>query len=361
MKLRALFAVALLTLVSHSSSIQALDQKTIASRVDRLRQMSEIDRSRFDRNLQEFQKLSDAEKARYRQLHDDLAKDSGQGGALTRLLQTYSAWVQTLTPTQRDELQKETVLSQKLALIRRFKDEQDEPGEQTDSQSPADATGDDGSPQVNAPIKKEAFPLKDVKAVMAVLVNKLPQESRKPEYSDPRLFDYLQIIQASVLQSGDTFRAWPSEPLLKDMVASLSKDSLAQINRPDFKTRRETVLRHLLMGFVKQARDTVKLPTEAEKLQVLEGLSPEERERIMNLPSARMNGYLVTKALEQRGGDALDAFKMLPEYNRQIDDLFQRLEVSPPPRFLQRNRKGVDPRADGKRLLNRPNRNPGDK
>jgi hypothetical protein len=119
---RMTFLTVLLLASGDSSSLFAQDQKLVQARIEHLRQMSEIERARFHRNLEAFQQLSPAEKHQYQQLHQQLAADQSRGGTLTRLMQTYAAWVHTLTPTQRDELQKETVLSQKLALIRRWID-----------------------------------------------------------------------------------------------------------------------------------------------------------------------------------------------------------------------------------------------
>lgn len=87
-----------------------------------------IERDRLNRNIAEFRKLSDAEKEHFRKLHRELKADAASGGNLATLLQTYSVWVQTLTPTQRDELQKESNLSHRFALVRKFKEEQEEPG-----------------------------------------------------------------------------------------------------------------------------------------------------------------------------------------------------------------------------------------
>jgi hypothetical protein len=357
------FMIFLVVCSGSFTRLYALDQKTIAARTDHLRQMSEIERGRFDRNLQEFQKLSEAEKQRYRQLHEGLIKDNSHGGGLSKLLQTYSVWIQTLTPTQRDELQKETTSSQKLALIRRFKDEQDEPSESHEQTPQTDAHPDDVSHQVSTPIKREAFPLKDLRSVIAVLVNRLPSELKKSEFSDPHLSDFIPIIQTSVQAAGGSYREWPDEAQLKEMTTALGKESMSLVNRPDYKTRRDAMVRYLLMGIMKHARDSVRTPSEAEKMQILVGLTQGERDRIWNLPADKMNGFLVKRSVEEKGGDALDAYKKLPEYSRQIEDLFQRFEVPTPARFLLRTKKGpLESRGDGKRPpLNRPNRTPGEK
>ena len=354
----------LIVSVCWSPNLFGLDQKTIGDRTQHLRRMSPIERDRFNRNLEEFQKLSTAEKDRYRKLHQELVDDTSRAGGLAKLLQTYAVWVQTLTPTQRDELQKETNPAQKLALIRRFKDEQDDPSEPHDQQISTNVPDDEPSPQISLPIgKREALFTPDLKAVMTVLVNRLNQDQTKPEFAEPRLADYIPILHASVQSSGTDYRDWPNETLLKEMMAVLGKESLLLVNRPDSKSKRDATIRLLLMGIMKQARDSVRFPTDAEKMQIWQDLSDSERERIVGLPYDRMNQYLIRKSMELKGENSLANFKKLPEYSRQIEDLFQRFEVSPPAKFLQRGKKrGNEPRTDSKRLdSKRTGRNPEDK
>lgn len=357
MKNRLQLSLLVLGLATCGVSAQALDHKTIAARTDRLRQMSELERGRFDRNLQEFEKLSDAEKQKYRQLHRDLADDTARAGGLSKLLETYSLWVQTLTPTQRDELRKETVLSQRIALIRRFKEEQDEPADANDVQQGGTPV-DDIPPPVNVTInKREALAQKDLKNVMAVLVNHLSQQTMNPEFNERRLVDFIPILHASVQTYGGSYTEWPTEPLLKEMTASLTKESTAQVSRSDYKSRREAMIRYLLMGILKQARDAVPIPTESEKSQIWESLGSAERERVANFPLERMNGYLIRKSMELKGGDVLRDFKKLPEYIRQVEELFKLFEVTPPAKLQQRVKKPEAKRTPA----SRPNRSNEDK
>ena len=344
-------------------SLQAVDQQTITLRTDQLRRMSEIERGHLNRNIEEFQKLNEVEKQHYRKLHEELKRDAATGGSLTRTMQTYCLWVQTLTPTQRDELKKELVPAQKLALIRRFKEEQDEPYDLHEShvETPAEPVSEEPAPQMNVSYnKREALWLKDLKAAMTVIVDRLATEKMRPEFSDPHLPDYLPIIHASVQSYGGDYREWPNEKLLQDIIGALSKDLMPQINKQDYSTRRVMVIRMLLLGVMKQARDAVRYPTEEEKLQVLKDLKPDERDRILSLPSERVNGILNKKWIQAKGGESWADFQKISEYHRQIEDLFARLEVQPPPRFVQKPKKGYDrpgdPKGDGKRPQpNRPN------
>ena len=363
MEFRSSFILMLAMSAFSQQNLLAVDQQTIAVRADQLRKMSEIERGHLNRNIEEFQKLSSEEKQHYRQLHDELKHDASTGGSLTRLMQTYSLWVQTLTPTQQDELKKELVPAQKLALIRRFKEEQvlGLSAKRTQLSKPAGPIPDESAqPFYWNYNRREALWLKDLKAVMTVLVDRLATEKMRPEFNDPRLPDYLPIIHASVQSYGGDYREWPNEKLLQDISSVLGKELLPQMNKQDFSTRRATVIRMLLLGIMKQARDSVRPTTEDERLQVLKDLKPEERERVLSLPGDKAIGFLNKKHIQAKGGDSWAEFQKIPEYHRQIEDLFVRLDVTPPPRFVQKPRKGNerpgDPKGDGKRpALNRPN------
>ena len=355
MEFRSSFLLVLVTFGYLPHSLPAVDQQTVTLRTDQLRKMSELERGHLNRNIEEFQKLNDSEKQHYRQLHAELKRDAATGGSLTRMMQTYCLWVQTLTPTQQDELKKELVPAQKLALVRRFKEEQEESIESPDSHSEThiETVTDEPALQFNMNFsKRDALSLKDLRAVSAILVDRLATDKTRPEFSDPHLPDYLPIIQASVQTFGGDYREWPNEKLLQDMIGAISKDLVPQINKQDYSTRRTMVIRMLLQGIMKQARDAVRFPTEDEKLQVLKDLKPEERERILSFPSEKVNDFLNKKWIQAKGGESWADFQKIPEYRRQIEDMFVRLEVTPPPRFVQRGRKGIDrpdPKVDGKR------------
>ena len=343
MKHRAPFTIALAVWGLLPLNLLALDQKMIKERTEQLQKMSEVERDRLNRNIVEFQKLSPAEKQHYRDLHAALLDDRVHVGGLSSLLQTYSIWVQTLTPKQRSELQQETVPAQKLALIHKFKEEQEhrEPSTEPDerhAEEPVQQPSPNFGPRV-------ALSLKDLNAVMAILVDRLPADQTKQEFSHPRLSDYLPIIHASVQSSGGNYREWPDEGLLQQMIGALSKESTPLVSKS--KSKRETLIQLVLLGVIRQARESVHFPSDDEKREILEKLSDTERQRIMNQHKDNMNWFLVQKYFETKGGDSLIAFKKIGEYRRPVEDLFSRLDVPLPPRF-QRSKFGGDrPRAKG--------------
>ncbi|HEY0982439.1 hypothetical protein [Schlesneria sp.] len=341
MRFRVPLLMTLLTLIA-THPCRAVDRQLIASRANQLQKMSPIERDRLNRNIAEFRKLSDAEKEHFRKLHRELKADAASGGNLTTLLQTYSVWVQTLTPTQRDELQKESNLSHRFALVRKFKEEQEEPGEPVESNPPiaAELVTDENVKQLNTVFtKREALVPKDLKSVLKVLTDDLDKQHMQPAFENPDLAAFIPLIHASVQSIGGDYQTWPEQKLLQEMIGSLNKETAQTFSKLNPNSKRDVMVRMLLLGVMKQARDEVKFPTEDEKLQILKEMKPAEREWIMNQSAARMKIYLIRKSMELRGEEALSDFKQIPEYHKQIEELFERFEVAPPPRFLGKTRK----------------------
>ena len=107
---------------------------------DRYRQvekLSELERDRLQRNIVEFRQLSPDQQAHYRDLHQKLEADKTSGGKLSNLLSEYTAWLTTLTPSQRDELSQELDPARKVAIVTRFKREQDARYEAAPTETPA--------------------------------------------------------------------------------------------------------------------------------------------------------------------------------------------------------------------------------
>lgn len=332
MQVRVGFAAPLIAAVVVMTAVTtslALDQKTTTERLNQIKSLPKVERDRLDRNIAEFQTLSPDQKQRVRALHDELLKDRAQSGGLSALMQTYSVWVQTLSPAQRDELQKETDPAKKLALVRRYKDEQDRPKASTSTE----AAHDDPIPPPSARNPpKLALDNKDLAAVIKVLVEGLPSARMRPEYeaSQVPLNLYLPIIEASGQASGN-FRDWPDEIQLKKMIAAVrNKDSATMITKSN--TKRETVIRLMLMGVWKQVMDSVRFPSEDERRQIFEAMDPKEREKIIGHPQEEMTRMLTRKYFESKGDDS---FMKIPDYRRRVVDLFERCDVPPPPRFVR--------------------------
>ena len=343
MRNRILFAVVLALCGLLPFPVLAVDQKLIKERTDQLQKMSEIERERLNRNIQEFQKLKPEEKQHYRAMHAELFEDRVHVGGLSALLQTYSVWVQTLPPKQRIELQNETVPAKKLALVHQFKEEQDRreaPAEPKDipMEDPPPPPGSAFGPRIS-------LSLRELNGVMQILVDRLPADLVKPDYASPRLVDYLPIIHASVQSSGGNYRNWPDDAFIPQIIGVLGKESTQVVSKA--KSKRESLVSLILLGVMKQVRDSVRLPSETEKLEIFEKLPDVDRQKLMKQYKENMNWILTQKYFESKGDDSFVAYKKIGEYRRQIEDLFLRCDVVPPPRFQRGKFAGDRPRPKG--------------
>ena len=84
----------------------------------RVATMTQTERNRFERNSQEYLKLSEEQRAHYRDMHAELRQDREQNhGRLTQALEDYYAWLATLQTFPREELRMTTNPQQRIARI----------------------------------------------------------------------------------------------------------------------------------------------------------------------------------------------------------------------------------------------------
>ncbi len=322
----------------------ALDPQTILERVDEIQRMSGVERDRLNRNIQEFAALSEVEKTHYRELHAKLVTDRVQnGGTMFSLLQTYSLWVHTLSPAQQHELQQETDLSKKLVLVRRFKEEQERQSrdEREPPNEPADPSKPDAGPDARQLIGMKAFALdkKDLDAVIKAILDDLPAGRKEADFEPPQLYQYPRIIEAHARWK-ENYAGWPDDELIKKMGAVVSPRTIRIVSTSAVRgeTKRETIVRGILMGIVKQANDSTKLSDE-ELESTRAKLPADEQEKIRKFDSKlREKEHLKRRYFELKGDDS---YKRLQECRLKVVDLFERMQV-PLPDLLQRIKQGRD-------------------
>lgn len=300
----------------------ALDQKTINERTRDLKMMSPVERDRLERNINEFQQLSSTEKEHFRSLHATLADDRVHNGGLTPLLQTYSAWLNSLSPELREEVRNEPDPAKKLMIVRRIKEESEHSKVSPEHHDEAIPS----PPSLKFPAKG-VLDAKDVAAVCRIIVERLPI-SRMKEFEQPQLENYIPLINASI-QTSTSPKEWPDEVLMPKMIAAInSKDNREMIQKSA--SKRETLIRMLLLGILKQVGDPIRFPSEEEFLQTYNSLKPEERQQIMSNHVDVVRRKLTQRYFENKADDSI---KRLGEYRRKLTDLFERLEVPLPPRL----------------------------
>jgi hypothetical protein len=314
----------------------ALDRQAVDNSILELKRLSKLERERFDRNLAAFQELSTDQKAQYRKLHDDLTADRKESGVLSSLMETYSVWLMTLSPAQRDELQQEKDTAKKIAIVRRFKEEQEHASEH--HEVAVEETVAQAPPKNLA---RGAFDKKDLDAVFKLIVDGLAFDRKKSEFDDLNLNTYLPILQESMQQYGNN-QEWPGDFLLGKMQMAVKKETSKEIGRST--NKRDAVVRMILMGVFKQASDQVREPSGEERIATALALSDQEKARIQRLPQQQVKWAIRKKYFETKGEEAMKQLSQLAALRRQVMDLFERLSVDPPPMFKKPDRP---PRGKG--------------
>jgi hypothetical protein len=91
----------------------------------RVATMTQTERNRFERNSQEYLKLTEEQRAHYRAMHAELEQDRQENhGRLTQALDDYYAWLATLQTFPREELRMTTDPQQRITRISNVLEEQ---------------------------------------------------------------------------------------------------------------------------------------------------------------------------------------------------------------------------------------------
>ena len=291
--------------------------------------MSKIERDRLQRNLIAFQQMNAESQGRYRTLNDHLEEDRKAGGHLSSLLQTYSAWLQTLTPSQREELRQGTDSANKLALVHKFKEEQYHRVDPT----PAEAT----TLEPSRPFPGGPRPLSqsDLNNVMKVLVAELPTDDQEKfgRLNSPE--QYVDLLRRNI-QSAPNPRSWPSAELQDKILAVLPNQDRTFIKRNQTNQRVAIVrlINRSIFDIIRQ-----KLPKESDFNQTLDELDDKQRAALEKKNPDEKRRELIKRYLQKHDSKTL----------KQLDDLNHMMSETgaadlPPPRGMDdRARSGEPP------------------
>lgn len=306
-------------------SAQGADPKPLSDGFRQVEKMSQLERDRLQRNLAEFQKLTAEQQAHYRDLHQKLEENKSTGGSLSSLLQEYSAWLTTLTPSQRDDLNKESDPAKKLALVRRFKEQQEYRPEPT-------PPGPHDEPMVELRNMRRFLPFvgpllsrSELAAVMQVIAKDAGLDREKPD-NESAIKQYRELLKTSIENAPDGPRNWPSSGLQQKIEQAIERQDLRRLlnSRPEMK--REMLVRLLLGSVMSLAFDEMRssLPNESDLQKVLESLERDERDEITRLPRDEANKRLAMIYFKNKGDDTP---RKLDEFQRQMRQLFEWLGI----------------------------------
>lgn len=331
--------------------VQAADPKPVSDGFQQVEKMSQLERDRLQRNLAEFQKLTAEQQAHYRDLHVKLEENKATGGSLSSLLQEYSAWLTTLTPNQRDDLNRETDPAKKLALVRRFKEEQEYRPEPTPNDTSEEPIADmrrmrQGWGPLGGPLLSRS----ELAAVMQVIAKDAGRDREKPGDESVMKY-YRELLKTSIESTPGGPRDWPSPNLQQKIEQAIERQDLRrQLNfRPEMK--REMLAKLLLGSVMNLAFEELRssLPNDTDLQKVLESLERDQRDEITRLPREEGNRRLMMIYFKNKGDESP---KRLNEFHRQMQQLFELLGVPqrpPGPPGGDGPRQGFGPGPGGPR------------
>jgi hypothetical protein len=103
------------------------ERDRLQTNYDRIAAMTRVERLRLKRNFDEFNELSPADQARYRELHALLEADGQGDGVRVEVMDSYYDWLSTLRGDQREALRKEINPQARRDLVEVIVDEQTAP------------------------------------------------------------------------------------------------------------------------------------------------------------------------------------------------------------------------------------------
>ena len=295
------------------------DAKALEDRHQHVVKMSQVERDHLQRNIAAFQQMTPEDQARYRQLNQELEQDQKNGGHLSSLMQTYNAWLQTLTPSQREMLRNEKESTRKLALVQQFKEEQQRQIESLALELP------ELEPPRQRPFGPRPLTTDELQKIMKILLMDLPTDEQERLSKMPRPEQYRNILERSVYHAENP-KNWPSPKLQEEILATLPFDRRQAIKK-DPKNQRDMLVAFLFFSLVHQATEEVRWPKEQELHKIEEQLDEQLRLKVAKLKPEDRRMELTRRYFEQHPDKI---YKNLPEIRGSLNRLMNRTGVNLP-------------------------------
>jgi hypothetical protein len=233
-------------------------------------------------------------------------------------MQTYSAWLQTLTPGQREELRQETDSARKLALVQKIKEEQLRDHRVDDLQD---------LPLWKPRPPRETLTVPELNSVMKVIVSDLPEEDQQQIGRVNKVDQHVDILKRSI-QHASNPREWPSEALQGKMLNELPPHYRNPIKRSPRSPREAMML--LIVGSI-HARTMEELrpilPTEAQLNEVLGELDEKQKNMLDKRPPEQRRIELTMRYFRQHPDKSV--MRML-ETGKSLFAMMEHIGVTPP-------------------------------
>lgn len=289
--------------------------------------MTVIERDRLQRNWTSFQNLPPDRKHHFRQLHLSLAEDLKSGGnRLNDTMQTYSQWLQTLTPGQREDLRQARSSAQKLDLVRKFKDEQERQAQSRVLEEPAIDPGR----MRRSFMSGKPLSTTELEAAMSALLELLPRAERdgiQELDAQEKWSRYRRILQASTRQAGGP-RDWPDQQQQDAVLAAVKITEQAEQLKSIKQDRpRRVKFIHVMLSSLTAEMLAQSAPFEPRKgdLEALyAAMDNATRDELLQLPQQEMQQELLRRYYQQnRSQDP--AFRELVKSHREFQSFVGQL------------------------------------
>lgn len=324
-------------------SMTGASGKTIRERHELVARMSQMERDRLQRNLQAFHQAGPAKQVEYRQLTEQLNENRQTGGHLSSLLQIYSAWLHTLTPSQREELRLATESGKKLLLVQKFKEDQYRRVETIASALPEIEPSGPRPLGLPKPLSPS-----DVSAIINILVAELPTDDQEKFGKTPRLEQYPEILRRSIHQA-ESPRDWPSAAAQENILAAVPTQ-VRHIIKRNSANQRDRLIGLMFWSILSQATEELRprLPKDNDLKQIFDSLDTDQRARLEQRPPEEMRRDLIRRYFDQQDDKT---FTRAQELRRELGRLMDEIGLPPPRGPLQGD--GFPPPRAGE---NRPGR-----
>jgi hypothetical protein len=314
-----------------SSSLAAgLTSAELSQRSQEIVSMTAAERDRLQRNWRTFQSLSDERKQHFRQLHEQLETDMKTGGSqLNHVMQTYAAWLQTLTPGQRADLRQAKTPKEKLELVRKIKADQD-------LRQESRALNEPSPPHEFAPNRwrfwqRIALPLTtaELNAVIDALAQLLPNSEREAVEHLDKWRRYQRVIQASATQA-DGPKNWPDREQQAAMLAAMGKSERAErfkgIREDEARRRRFVAVIFSSLAAEMLADSAPFQPKSEDRERIFAELDNTSREEVMRLPAEKVPLELGRRFYRQQYENSAE-FREFVDRQREFQMFFMRFWV----------------------------------
>lgn len=299
------------------SEIEQVPAGVISTRYREAAGLSQPDRDHVLRNQQTFQQLSPARQAQMVELHRQI---SLQPEAVRTLIETYAMWLQTLSPGQRDDLRKADSAGVRIALVRKFKAEQDANRETQIFDLNIDLRRSYGFRWPFPSLSSD-----DLAVVMDAVKQEFDVYEQRRIDALPTLPEKYVAIMRLLVEPGRT-RRLSDEAILKiiDTVPDENiRRGIRRTTQPE--EQRRELLRRLSMGVSGLLAEEMKqfMPTEKDlqELFVSDKITGDERYALMQMSPRELSLDLVRRHLEQSSDPQL---KRLQDLQREFRELMFR-------------------------------------